>query len=297
MIESGTVSAQHWTVLSLLEWGSAYLKAKGFDEPRLTVDLLLAHVLRLPRLNLYLQFDRPLTPDELTRFKTLFKRRLTHEPLQYIVGETEFMGLRVRVSPDVLVPRPETELLAERAIEELKRCGEGRQEVLEVGTGSGNIAIAIARFVPGARILSVDVSAAALAVARENLRTHGIETVALEEVDVFSDRLKERAFDVIVSNPPYVSLAEFATLQPEVREFEPRLATTDEADGLRVIRRIVELATGILRPGGSLLLEVAYDQSAAVTEILKSHDLTRVRWDDDHAGIPRVVCAQRGPAR
>ena len=293
MAHPGTDSAQQWTVLSLLQWGSDYLKEKGFDEPRLTVDLLLAHVLSLPRLNLYLQFDRPLTADELSRFKALFKRRLSREPLQYIIGETDFMGLRVRVTPDVLVPRPETELLAERAIEELKRRAPGSQVVLEIGTGSGNLAMAIARFVPTARIISIDVSAPALAVARENLRSHGIETVDLEVVDVFSDWPEERRFDLIVSNPPYVSLAEFAELQPEVRDFEPRLATTDESDGLRVIRRIVDLAGTALLPGGSLLLEVAYDQSRDVTRLLEQRGLKDVRWYDDHAGIPRVVSALR----
>lgn len=294
MTQSRTDSAQRWTVLSLLQWGSDYLKAKGLDEPRLTVDLLLAHVLSLPRLNLYLQFDRPLSADELSRFKSLFKRRLTREPLQYIIGETEFMGLRVRVTPDVLVPRPETELLAERAIEDLKNRSAGARNVLEIGTGSGNLVLAIARFVPDARVLSIDVSEAALAVARENLRAHAIEMVELAAMDVFSDRLDGRTFDVIVSNPPYISLAEFAELQPEVRDFEPRLATTDGADGLRVIRRIIELAGNALRPGGSLLLEVAYDQSRPVTALLAQRGLGAVRWYDDHAGIPRVVCAQRG---
>jgi release factor glutamine methyltransferase len=293
MAHPGTDSAQQWTVLSLLQWGSDYLKEKGFDEPRLTVDLLLAHVLNLPRLNLYLQFDRPLTADELSRFKTLFKRRLSREPLQYIVGETDFMGLRVRVTRDVLVPRPETELLAERAIEALKKRAPGSQVVLEIGTGSGNLAMAIARFVPTARIISIDVSAPALAVARENLRSHGIETVDLEVVDVFSDWPEERRFDLIVSNPPYVSLTEFAELQPEVRDFEPRLATTDESDGLRVIRRIVDLAGTALLPGGCLLLEVAYDQSGDVTRLLEQRGLKDVRWFDDHAGIPRVVSALR----
>jgi release factor glutamine methyltransferase len=296
MTHSSNDAAQQWTVLSLLQWGSDYLKAKGFDEPRLTVDLLLAHVLSLPRLNLYLQFDRPLTADERARFKALFKRRLAREPLQYIIGETDFMGLRVRVTPDVLVPRPETELLAECAIEELKRRGDAGQEVLEIGTGSGNLALAIARFVPSAHILSIDVSAAALAVAGENLRMHGIQTVDLDEMDVFSDRVLGRTFNLIVSNPPYVSLAEYAELQPEVRDFEPRLATTDEADGLRVIRRIVELAGLLLNPGGCLMMEVAYDQSRPVTGLLEMGGLKEIQWHDDHAGIPRVVCARREAA-
>jgi release factor glutamine methyltransferase len=285
---------QHWTVLSLLQWGSDYLRDKGFEEPRLTVDLLLAHVLGLPRLSLYLQFDRPLTADELSGFKALFKRRLSHEPLQYITGETDFMGLRIRVAPGVLVPRPETELLAERAIEELKARNGAGQKVLEVGTGSGNLAIAIARFVPTARVLSIDVSAEALEVARGNLRAHAIDTVALEEMDVFSARLDGQEFDVIVSNPPYISLAEYAELQPDVRDFEPRLATTDEADGLRVIRRIVELSGTVLRPGGCLLLEVAYDQAGEVTGILERQGLGSIRWFNDYSGIPRVVSARPG---
>jgi release factor glutamine methyltransferase len=292
MAHSVTDSAQRWTVLSLLEWGSEYLKAKGIDEARVTVDLLLAHVLGIPRLNLYLQFDRPLTSDELSRFKALFKRRLAREPLQYILGETDFMGFRLRVTPDVLIPRPETELLAERAIEILK--SRESADVLEVGAGSGNIALAIARFVPAARILSVDVSSAALAIARGNLEAHAVRTVQLEAVDVFSDALDGRTFDMIVSNPPYVSLGEYRLLEPEVRDFEPRLATTDEADGLRVIRRLIQIAGSQLRPGGRLLLEVAYNQSGSVTDLLGRGGFTDIAWHDDFGGIPRVVCAGRG---
>jgi release factor glutamine methyltransferase len=282
-----------WNVLSLLNWGSDYLAARGFDEARLHVDLLLAHVLGVRRLDLYLQFDRPLSAAELARFKSLFKRRLNHEPLQYVTGETEFMGLPLWVDRSVLIPRPETELLVETAVAILKTTGKESPEVLDLGTGSGNIAIALAHFLPNLSVTAVDVSGEALATAARNLARHGVKNVRLEQMDLFGPDLEKRHFDLVVSNPPYVSAAEYPTLQAEVRDFEPRVATTDDADGLRFLKRICPLAAATLNVGGAMLVELSYAHGDRAVEIARDAGLSSVDLVDDYAGVRRVLRARK----
>lgn len=280
---------QTWTVLSLIDWASRHLAGLGFDETRLHVELLLARVLHLKRLDLYLQFDRPLTSNELAGFKELFKRRLTHEPLQYILGETEFMGLPIGVDPTVLIPRPETELLVEKAIEELRRSPRESPEVLDIGTGSGNIAIAIAHFVPNARIVAMDVSPEALATAARNVERNAVQNIQLVEGNILDGAPDVRSFDMICSNPPYIPHSEFATLQPEVRDFEPRIASTDEEDGLRFVRAIAAHAAGHLTARGSLLMEIGCGQTEEAGKIVSRAGFPQVEVFPDVAGIPRVL--------
>ena len=295
--EHGTVvdpaPPQQWTILSLLEWASGYLSRRGFDEARLHVELMLAHVLRLKRLDLYLQFDRPLTPEERGAFRALFERRLKHEPLQYILGETEFMGLSLAVDRSVLIPRPETELLVERAVEFLKARTDQKAEVLDIGTGSGNIAVALGAMAPGATIVSMDTSADALRVAATNVARHKLANVTLLEADVFGEFLSGRRFDLLISNPPYVSREEFQALEPEVRDHEPSSAVTDNADGMRVITRIAQIASPRLRPGGALFMELGYNQSERVRELLAASGLADIELIPDFARIPRVIAARR----
>jgi release factor glutamine methyltransferase len=282
-----------WTVLPLLEWTAHYLRERSFEESRLNAELLLAHALRLPRLGLYLQFDRPLAARELALFKKLLLRRMTHEPVQYILGETEFMGLPFEVTSAVLIPRPETENLVEESIRWLKSSGSAGGRILEIGTGSGNIAVALGKFLPGAHVTSLETSGDALEVARRNCERHGLGNVEFLRRDVFSAELEGefdgRVFDAVVSNPPYVSEAEFNLLEPEVREFEPRLATTDGADGFRFIRRIAGLATGVLRPGGGLFLEIGYGQAEAAARIARESGLTGIGVQNDFGGIGRIL--------
>ncbi len=284
-------------MLSLLSWAGEYLTQKGFEEARLHSELLLAHILRLSRLDLYLQFDRPLTRGELDQFKSLFRRRLNHEPLQYILGETEFMGIPLCVGPGVLIPRPETELLVEDAVEVLKAVSIPSPAVLDVGTGSGNIALALARFVPPARITAVDISPACLDVARKNLERHSVLSVELVAGDMFAELFPDRVFDLVVSNPPYVPARDFDDLAPEIRVFEPRNATTDDADGFRCIRRIAELASARLVPGGTILMEIGYDQWPETREILEAAGLGGIAVRKDYAGIPRVARGRRASGK
>jgi release factor glutamine methyltransferase len=288
------VTPERWTVLSLLDWAGQYLKDHGFDEARLHVELLLAHVLDVSRLELYLQFDRPLIPVELQAFKGLFKRRLTHEPLQYILGETEFMGLSIEVDRNVLIPRPETEGLVERALAILKHLeGEGAATVVDIGTGSGNIAIAVGHYLPAVRILAVDISGEALRVAERNVRKHALANVRLKQLDIMSEPLPDADYSMVVSNPPYVSLSEFGGLEEEVRIFEPRLATTDGGNGMTILRRILEVSRDSLQSQGWVLLELGFDQSVAVRGIAEKLGFVDIQIVPDLAGIPRVFCARR----
>lgn len=285
-------TVQQWTVLSLINWSSGHLAGLGFDEARLHVELMLAEVLGYSRLELYTNFDRPLTVSELTTFKTLYRRRLTHEPLQYILGYTEFMGLRFAVTPAVLIPRPETELLVEHASEWISRSGKRAVEVLDIGTGSGNIPITLVKRNPSAAVTSIDVSREALAVAQKNAESLDARRITFVHADVREDFLPGRRFAMLISNPPYIALKDFAELQPEVRDFEPRLATTDEGDGYGFIRRLAQVAMNRIEPGGGVFVEIAYNQRAHATEIFSSAGLLDVTVQEDYSGHPRILSAR-----
>jgi release factor glutamine methyltransferase len=282
-----------WTISSLLEPAKNSLEACGFEDARLNVELLLAHVLGVQRTQLYANYDRQIESNELADFNALLERRLAHEPLQYILGETEFMGLPLYVNSSVLVPRPETELLVEKTLETIKAKGNERVEILEVGTGSGNIPIALAHFAENAVITSIEVSAPALEIAARNIQPHGFTRISLHQEDVFSDFLPGKTFDIIVSNPPYVSKEDFERLEPEIKDYEPRVATTDGGDGYAVIKRVIEVAAGKLKPNGSLLLEIAYNQSGETERIARSCGFSDVEFFNDFSGIPRIVRACR----
>ncbi len=284
------------TILSLLQKAADHLAHEGFEESRLNAELLLAHVLRLRRLDLYLQFDRPLTDEETSAFRSLFLRRLHHEPVQYILGETEFMGLRILVDSRALIPRPETELLVEQALEWMRGSSLEHPRVLDIGTGSGNIPVALAHFMPEAEIVSLDISGEALAVAADNVGLHAAGNVRLVQGDIRSDVFAGEMFDVVLSNPPYIPLEEFRALAPEVRDFEPRVAMTDDGDGYSYIRRIVEFAGRHVTPGGALLMEVGHDQAGAAADCCRSAGFSEVKLFEDFGGIARVLCASRKPS-
>ncbi len=278
-----------WTVLSLIQWSTGHLEDMGFDETRLHAELLLAHVLGLKRLQLYLQFDRPLTPDELASFKRVFKRRLDHEPLQYILGETEFMGITLAVAPGALIPRPETELLVEKVVAHVRSLDRESVRVLDVGTGSGNIAIAVARLAPSARVTAVDHSPEALTIARLNVERHHEKHVSVRQGDVRQGVWDADSYDVVVSNPPYIAIDEYLKLQPEVRDHEPRIALTDEGDGLSFYRTLFALAAKVLGSGGRLFCEIGYGQADAIGLLASSAGIQVLDIFPDLAGIPRVL--------
>ena len=286
-----------WTVGRLLVWTTDYLKRHGSDSPRLDAEVLLAESLGCRRIELYTAFDSVPGQRVRTAFRDLVRRRAEGRPVAYLVGRREFYSLSFRVTPDVLIPRPETELLVV-ALLELARAPAGRAPTIticDVGTGSGVIAVSAAKHLPGARVTALDVSPAALAVARANAAEHGVqEQVELIESDLFSAVPPERRFDFVVSNPPYVSEAEIASLPRDVREFEPRQALVAGPCGTEVIESLVPQAAERLNPGGHLLLEINPALHDAVQALLEADG----RFEPgptvkDLARLPRVVQAKR----
>lgn len=277
-----------WAVLRLLQWTEQYFREKGIAEPRLDAQVLLADLLGLDRVGLYLNFDRPLTAAELAEFRGRVARRARHEPVQYIVGKAEFWSLIFRVTPEVLIPRAETELLVEEAL----RRAPAAVTVLDVGTGSGALAVALSRELAPAAVSAIDLSPEALAIAEENARVHGLGArIAFRQADLAD--LPAGPFDLIVANPPYIPAGEIAGLMPEVRDFEPHLALNGGADGLDAYRLLARQAPVRLAPGGWLLVEVGAGQANAVRELFLQHALVEVFVREDYAGIPRVVGGQR----
>jgi len=273
-----------WTVLRILQWTAGHFAQKGIEGGRLDAELLLGDTLGLDRVGLYMNFDRPLTPEELGRFRQQVQRRAGREPLAYIQGETEFWSLPLRVGPDVLIPRPETEILVEEA---LKRATPS-SIVLDVGTGSGAIAVALSHELPGASVTGFDISPGALQVAAENARRNGVQG-RLKWIAGDLARLPAGPYDLVVSNPPYIPKGEMAGLMPEVGGFEPHLALCGGADGLDCYRHLARQAPGCLRSGGWLLLEVGAGQDNAVRDLLDRAGLTETFCRADYAGIGRVV--------
>jgi release factor glutamine methyltransferase len=282
-----------WTILRLILWSADYLRGKGVDSGRLDAEHLLAHVVGVDRLQLYLQFERPLTSEELDAFRPLLRRRAGREPLQYILGHQPFRELDLEVEPGVLIPRPETEVLVGEVLSWLHGSGREAPTALEVGAGSGAICLSLAHEGYFTHIIATDISDVALAVARRNRDAAALaEVVELRRGSLFEPLKEEERFDVIVSNPPYVSAVDEASLEPEVRDWEPPEALFGGTDGLDVVRRIIDGSTSRLKDGGLLALEVGVDQTEEVAEQVRStgcFDLVRVLRD--YSGRKRFVLA------
>ena len=279
---------KQWTVLNLVNWTKQFFEKHNIESPRLEAEVLLAHVLGWERIQLYTGFDRAVPPDKLAEFKQLIVQRSEHKPTQYILGRCEFFSLEFRVAQAVLIPRPETEHLVEALIERAREIADAK--VLEIGTGSGCIVVAAATALPAAEFNAVDISDDALAIPRENARRHEVGgRIHFGQGDLF-EPLVGRTFDFIVSNPPYVSEAEWRGLAPEVRDFEPRTALVGGADGLDVYRRIIPQAGEYLAPGGSLLLELPAGKAQEVREIAAQCSSLSVETTiHDHQDIERVL--------
>jgi release factor glutamine methyltransferase len=279
------------TVLEVIQRSSEFLGRKGVESPRLQVELLLSHVLQLPRLKLYLNFEKTLTEAELDRVRGMVKRRGDREPLQHIVGSTSFCGYELAVNRDVLIPRPETEQLAEKAWQQLEKLSSAR--VLDYGTGSGCLAITLALKCAQVEIHAVDISEPALAMAQKNSAVHGVgERIRFYASDGFSSLPRNLQFDLIVGNPPYIRSADIPHLQAEVRDYDPRSALDGGADGLEFYRRIASEAPRWLRPGGILLLEFGDGQEKALAEMFSTAPWRAASIALDLSGRPRILIAQ-----
>lgn len=299
-----TERAQPKTLLDYLRLATDFLKKRHCPSPRLDAELLLAHVLKMDRVALYVNFDRPLVPPEVDAFREALRRRGRGEPMAYIVGEKPFLNTSLYVTPAVLIPRPETELLVEAVAARLKEMPGERLFAADVGTGSGAIAIGIALAEPRVHVAAVDVSPEAVEVAKRNVARHGLDgRVRVLVGDLLAPLLDgsyavaDGGLDVVVSNPPYIPTGELSGLPRDVRDFEPRIALDGGTDGLVAYRRLVPMAEKALRPGGLLALEIGSDQGEPLRRMLTGGGWSDVRVEQDYAGQDRFVLAVKGEAK
>jgi len=284
------------TVLELIQRTSEFLKRKGVDSPRLQAELLLAHVLRLPRMQLYLNFEKSIALQELDQFREFVRRRGMREPLQHILGSVSFCGYEIVVDRHVLVPRPETELLAECGWQFLNECIRERGQsvnVLDYGTGSGCLAIALASKCPHAKVHAVDISGQALEVARQNAtKNHVADRVHFHLADGMTALLDLR-FQLIISNPPYIPTAQIELLEPEVRDYDPRTALDGGPDGLHHYRRLAAESADRLEPEGRIMLELGENQAQAVRDLFQAQNWIVERIAEDYTQRPRIMIARK----
>lgn len=279
------------TVLEIIKKTTDFFAGKGIESPRLNAELLIGHALGKKRMQLYLEFERPLAEPELEKIRPLVRRRAQHEPLQYIVGETEFFGLKLKVDRRGLIPRPETEQLVESVVK--GSAPDTPTRILDLGTGSGAIALALAQAIPAVTVVATDRSADALALARENAVSLGLESrVSFLQSDWFAGIPAER-FDVVVSNPPYLTEAETAQTLPEVRGFEPTEALTAADEGLADLKRIIAEAPAYLRSGGLLALETGIAHHERLLALLQAAGFERGESKQDLTGRDRFVLAYK----
>ncbi|MBQ1875417.1 MAG: peptide chain release factor N(5)-glutamine methyltransferase [Selenomonas sp.] len=289
--------AEVWTIGRILKWTEQFFAQKGIESPRLDAEVLLGHLLKKERIYLYVHFDEPLEKDELAAFHKMIKQRVSRVPVAYITGEKEFMGLPFKVTPATLVPRPDTEILVQAAIDALRNMHPEEGERLtfaDIGTGSGAICLSILHELPEARACTVDISEEARAVAEENAGSLGVQ----DRVEFFTGDLLAplagRTFDAILSNPPYIPTADLAGLQEDVQKYEPRSALDGGTDGLDFYRRLTEEAPALLKRGGFLAVEVGIHQAEEVSALFMVHpDIQSTEIVKDLAGIPRVVMAYK----
>jgi release factor glutamine methyltransferase len=283
-----------WTIGRLLTWTTDYLKQHGAESPRLDAEVLLAYARGCPRIQLYANFDEVAADELRTRFRELVKQRAEGMPVAYLVGKREFFSLDFKVTPDVLIPRPETEHVVLTLLDLLKEQG-GAAEITDMCTGSGCIAVSVAKHAPKVRVTAVDISSAALAIAAQNAVSHGVDDrVEFVESDLFAKVLAGKKFDFIAANPPYITSAEYAQLPRTVKDFEPRFALEAGEQGLDVVKRLIPQAAERLKPQGALLMEISPMIRQPVCDLVDSTGLFEAcQIIKDLAGLARVVVAKR----
>ncbi len=287
-------SAHEWTILNILKWTASYFQTHDIDSPRAAAEILLAHALKLNRIELYIRYDQPLTKKELALFKALIKRRIAREPIAYIVGVKEFWSMDIAVTKDVLIPRPETEHLVEAALSLLPiDCSRNiPKRILELGAGSGAIICALASQRPEHIFIASDCSIKAVELAAKNAKYHNLNKKIMFFSGDWFMPLKDNIhlFDMIISNPPYINSRLINKLQPEISMYEPVMALDGGKDGLGPLRHIIYRAHTCLKPGGSLLLEIGHDQKEDIRRIVNScGNYEQVVFTKDYSGYHRVV--------
>lgn len=281
-----------WTTRKLLAWTTENFEKKGIDSPRLSAEMLLAHVLGVQRIKLFMDADRPASDLERAAFRELVERAFKHEPVDYLVGHAPFFSLLFKVTPAVLIPRPSTETVVEHVIQHCRRTPGFRAPVIaDICTGSGIIAIALAKQIEGCHVIATDISEDALAIAKENAMAHGVtDRIEFRQGNLL-DALKSDRVRYLVSNPPYISDAEFADVLPNVKDYEPHLALRGGPDGLRFIRTLIADAKNHIERPGQLVLEIADSQKTIAVELAQQAGLENPNVLADHEGLPRVLVA------
>ena len=281
---------QIWRVIDILNWGEDYFKSKGFESPKQEIEWLLCDLLNYKRIDLYVQFEQPIHRPQLKQLKEWIKRRIGREPLQYITGKTEFYGHKFNITPDVLIPRPETERVIDVALYSIGNIK--TPKVLEVGSGSGCIAIAMGAERNDALIESVDVSETAITQAEKNADLNELSNIDFKVMD-FLKEIPEGRFDLLVSNPPYIPEKEMSETMPEVHQYEPKIALTDERDGLTFYRRFAEVGKSLIKPGGWMVLEVGLGKHPSkAVDIFQSVGYTQLELIPDYNSDERVLKIQ-----
>jgi release factor glutamine methyltransferase len=277
------------TVLEAIKLATEYFEKKEIESPRINAEILLSDVLKCKRLDLYLKFDQPLKEVEVDFYREYISRRGKYEPVQYIVGNTEFYGLIFKVDKSVLIPRPETEILVETIINQNKE--KDGLNILDIGTGSGNIPVSLAKMLPQCKITSIDISESAIEIAKQNAVSNNVNgNITFIKQDVFNDPLHfDSKFNIIVSNPPYVDLNEYNNLQKEIVAHEPRIAVTDDGDGLKYYRRISEVGKNILLTNGIIYFEMGKGQATDIRLIMEENGFSEIGIVKDYQQIDRVI--------
>ena len=276
-------------VLEAIKLSADYLQKYNIDSPRLNAELLLAEILNCKRFDLYLTYDKPLSNDEIIKYREFLKRRSNREPLQYIVGHLEFYGYKYFVNPSVLIPRPETELLVESVL----KCYTVNDEIriMDIGVGSGNISISLLKNLPCSSVVGIDVSDEALPVAYKNaVENHVSDKLELIKFDILQDDYKTLGkFDLIISNPPYISQEDFNNLEPELKVYEPAISLTDYANGYSFYKRIIDISEGLLNPQGKLFFEIGKGQHEIVKGMMLQNGFKGITVVKDYSQTDRII--------
>ena len=277
------------TILGVITKSTEYLDRKGIESPRANAEILLANILNCKRLELYLMYDKPLRDSELNSYREYLKRRSNYEPIQYITGSVEFYTLELKVTPAVLIPRPETEILVDVIIDSVKK--EDELFILDFGSGCGNISIALAENLPNVHVTGIDISKDAIMIANENLEKYQLNgRVNFVNGDILKFNVNDFLnYDIIVSNPPYVSQNDYLNVQKEIKNFEPKIAVTDFSDGYKYFVKIITLASEILKSGGKLFFEMGEGQSKKINELLVKNNYKKIYVFKDYQKIDRVI--------
>lgn len=279
-----------WRIIDLVKWGEEFLSKKAIESPRLSMELLICKVLDLKRIDLYLKFDQPLLKNELEILREYVKRLSAFEPIQYIIGSTDFYGLKILTKPGILIPRPETEELCKIIVEENKKTPP--ESILDIGTGSGCLALALAKNFPESEVYAIDVSMEALKIAEENQRLNKVSNVKFFNLNILEKKPRKK-FPLIVSNPPYISIEDFEKLEPNVREFEPKIALSDGNDGMDFYRFFAKNFKEMLLEGGKFFIELNEDATQKINRIFEDDNSYNYEIKEDMGNKNRFLIGEK----